>query len=184
MPPSVDLRHCLELIHHRSASSPWPYRTVSRVPWPMWDIDTLRWWQRDTNQSKTQALNAQRITWCSDIMVMWSLVHLYCPAAFCLWHFFYTLMLSSHCSILALIFTRRQVLWLRQMPEIRGKSVLVHTSDNHAVWIIKDVIWESRRCDENITHAKYLHRRWPTANERARCRAARSSGRTLYYYYY
>ncbi len=82
MPPSVDLRHCLELKHHRSASSPWPYRTVSRVPWPMWDIDTLRWWQRDTNQSKTQALNAQRITWCSDIMVMWSLVHLYCPSSF------------------------------------------------------------------------------------------------------
>ncbi len=33
---------------------------------------------------------------------------------------------------------------LRQMPEIRGKSVLVHASDNHTVWIIKDAIWENR----------------------------------------
>ncbi len=34
---------------------------------------------------------------------------------------------SSHCAILAPIFTRRQVLRnRRQMPEIGGKSVLVH----------------------------------------------------------
>ncbi len=62
-----------------------------------------------------------------------------------------------HCTILALIFTRRQVLWNRQqMPEIGGKSVLVHASDSQAVWIIKDVIWENRRCPWNIRHAKYL----------------------------
>ncbi len=30
------------------------------------------------------------------------------------------------------------------MPEIGGKSELVHTTDNHAVWIIKDVMWENR----------------------------------------
>ncbi len=30
--------------------------------------------------------------------------------------------------------------------DIRGKSVLIHTSDNRAVWIIKDVIWGYRRC--------------------------------------
>ncbi len=30
------------------------------------------------------------------------------------------------------------------MPKIRGKSVLVHASDIHAVWIIKDAIWENR----------------------------------------
>ncbi len=32
-----------------------------------------------------------------------------------------------------------------QMPEIWGKSVLVHASDNHVVWIFKDAIWENRR---------------------------------------
>ncbi len=31
---------------------------------------------------------------------------------------------------------------------------LVHASDNHAVWIIKDAIWENRPL--NIWHAKYL----------------------------
>ncbi len=36
------------------------------------------------------------------------------------------------------------------------KSVLVYTSDSHAVWIIKDAIWENRRCLWNIWHAKYL----------------------------
>ncbi len=35
---------------------------------------------------------------------------------------------------LALIFTRRQI------PEIGGKSLLVHASHNRAVWIIKDTI--------------------------------------------
>ncbi len=45
---------------------------------------------------------------------------------------------SSHCTILARFFTRRQVLInRRQMPEIGGKSVLVHASDNRAVRIIK-----------------------------------------------
>ncbi len=35
----------------------------------------------------------------------------------------------------------RQVLInCRQMPDIRGKPVLVHARDNHAVWIIKDAI--------------------------------------------
>ncbi len=52
---------------------------------------------------------------------------------------------SSHCTILARFFTRRQVLMnRRQMPDIWGKSVLVHASDNHVVWIIKDAIWENR----------------------------------------
>ncbi len=57
------------------------------------------------------------------------------------------LMQSSHCMILARFFTRRQVLInRRQMPEIGGKSVLVHASDKRAVWIIKDAIWGNRRC--------------------------------------
>ncbi len=57
------------------------------------------------------------------------------------------LMPSSHCTILARFFTRRQVLINRwQMPDIRGKSVVVHASDNHAVWIIKDAIWGNRWC--------------------------------------
>ncbi len=64
---------------------------------------------------------------------------------------------SSHCTILAPIFTRRQVFPnCHQMPEIRGKSVLFHASDNHAVWIIKDAIWENCRCPWNVWHAKYL----------------------------
>ncbi len=33
-----------------------------------------------------------------------------------------------------------------QMPDIRGKSVVVHASDNRAVWIIKDAIWGNRWC--------------------------------------
>lgn len=37
-----------------------------------------------------------------------------------------------HTAILALIFTRRQ--FCRQIPEIRGKSVLVHVSDNRIVY--------------------------------------------------
>ncbi len=57
------------------------------------------------------------------------------------------LMLRSHCTILARFFTRRQVLINRwQMPHIGGKSVLVHASDNRAVWIIKDAIWGNRWC--------------------------------------
>ncbi len=48
---------------------------------------------------------------------------------------------SSHCTILARFFTRRQVDKSQKMPEIRGKSVIVHASDNRAVWIIKDAIW-------------------------------------------
>ncbi len=46
------------------------------------------------------------------------------------------------------------------MPEIRGKPVLVHASDNRAVWIIKK--WDLRespmylRYPWNIWHAKYL----------------------------
>ncbi len=48
---------------------------------------------------------------------------------------------SLHCTILALIFTRQQVLWnRRQMPEIGGKSVLVHMSDSPAVLIINNLI--------------------------------------------
>ncbi len=44
------------------------------------------------------------------------------------------LMSSSHCTILARFFTCRQVLInRRQMPDIGGKSVLVHASDNHTV---------------------------------------------------
>ncbi len=57
------------------------------------------------------------------------------------------LMPSSHCMILARFFTRRQVLIYRwQMPHIGSKSVLVHASDNRAVWIIKDAIWGNRWC--------------------------------------
>ena len=108
---------------------------------------------------------------------------------------------SSDCMILAQFLARRQVLRnRRQMPEIIGKSVLVHASDNHAVWMSKDGIWENRRrvadaCEifgmlniwtcrrfkillcEKCSDWK-LHRRWPTANERARYRAAGSSGRS------
>ncbi len=110
------------------------------------------------------------------------------------------LMPSSHCMILARFFTRRQVLINhRQMPNIGGKSVLVHVSDNRALWIIKDAIWGHRRCisrhPQNIWHAKYLelsaihnpavwmssgwkiHQWWPTANKRARYRALGSSER-------
>ncbi len=55
--------------------------------------------------------------------------------------------------ILAPIFTRGQVLWnRRQMPEIGGKLVRVHASDSHAMWIIKDAIWEN----PNIWDAKYM----------------------------
>ncbi len=57
------------------------------------------------------------------------------------------LMPSSHCTILARFFTRWQVLINRwQMPEIGGKSVLVHASNNHAVWIIKGAIWKNCQC--------------------------------------
>ncbi len=53
---------------------------------------------------------------------------------------------SSHYTILDRFFTRLQVLInRRQMPDIGGKSVLVHASDNHAVWMIKDAIWGNRR---------------------------------------
>ncbi len=38
---------------------------------------------------------------------------------------------SSHCTILAMIFTHRQVLPNRR--KIPSKSVLVHASDNHAM---------------------------------------------------
>ncbi len=62
-----------------------------------------------------------------------------------------SLMPSSHCMILARFFTRWQVLInCRQMPDIGGKSMLVHTRDNRAVWIIKDVIWGHRRCVADI----------------------------------
>ncbi len=54
---------------------------------------------------------------------------------------------SSHCTILARFFTCRQVLInRRQMPDIGGKSMRVHASENRAVWIIKDAIWGRRRC--------------------------------------
>ncbi len=112
------------------------------------------------------------------------------------------LMPSSHCTIFALIFTRWQVLRnRRQIAKIGGTPVLVHASDNHAVWINKDVVWENHWRPWNIWHAKYsiwscrrfkillcemssdwnIHRRWPTANESARCRAAGSSGRTFFF---
>ncbi len=56
-------------------------------------------------------------------------------------------MASSHCTILARFFTCRQVLINRQqMPDIGGKTVLVHARDNRAGWIIKDAIWRNRRC--------------------------------------
>ncbi len=92
------------------------------------------------------------------------------------------------------------------MPEIGGKSVLVHASDSHTVWIIKDAIWENRRCVADAHEIfgmlniwSYLwftillcemssdwniHRRCPTANERARYRAAGSSGRTFFISFY
>ncbi len=44
-----------------------------------------------------------------------------------------------------------------------GKSVLIHVSDSHAVWIIKDAIRGNRRCPWNIWHVKYLdHQRGPS----------------------
>ncbi len=60
---------------------------------------------------------------------------------------FQYLMPSSHCTILARFLTHRQVLInRRQMPDIGGKSALVHVSDNRQVWMIKDTIWGNRRC--------------------------------------
>ncbi len=108
---------------------------------------------------------------------------------------------SSHCTILARFFTRQQVLINRwQMPEIGGKWVLVHASDNQAVWIIKDAIWGNRRGVADVREIFgmlniwscrrftitlcamisdwKLHRRWPSANERQRYRAEGSSGRS------
>ncbi len=68
--------------------------------------------------------------------------------------YLYHIMPSSHCTILARFFTHRQVLInRRQMPEIGGKLVLIQASDNHAVWIIKDTIWENRRC---VTDAREI----------------------------
>ncbi len=118
------------------------------------------------------------------------------------------LMPSSHCTILAQFFTRRQVLInRRQMPEIGGKSVLVPAKDNRAVWIIKDAIWGKRRhvadarrifgmlnilscrrfsillCEWVLTGSDWkIHRWWPTANERARYRAAGSSRRDFFFF--
>ncbi len=120
------------------------------------------------------------------------------------------LMPSSHCTILARFFTRRQVLInRRQMPEIGGKSVLVHANDNRAVWIIKDAIWGNRRCVADarqifgmlniwscrrftillcewvLTGSDWkIHRRWPTATERARYRAAGSSRRSFFFIFF
>ncbi len=119
-----------------------------------------------------------------------------------------SLMPSSHCTILARFFTRRQVLInRRQMAEIGGKSVLVPASDNRAVWIIKDAIWGNRRhvadareifgmlniwscqrfsillCEWVLTGSDWkIHQRWPTANESARYRAAGSSRRSFFYF--
>ncbi len=116
---------------------------------------------------------------------------------------------STHCTILARFFTRRQVLInRRQMPEIGGKSVLVPASDNRAVWIIKDAIWGNRRCVADareifgmlniwscrrftsllcewvLTGSDWkIHRRWPTATERARYRAAGSSRRSFVFFF-
>ncbi len=121
-----------------------------------------------------------------------------------------SLMPSSHYTILARFFTRRQVLINhRQMPEIGGKSVLVPTSDNRAVWIIKDAIWGNRRCVADareifgmlniwscrrftgllcewvLTGSDWkIHRRWPTATERARYRAAGSSRRSFFFFFF
>jgi len=65
---------------------------------------------------------------------------------------------SSDCMILATILARRQVLRnRRQMPEITGKSVLVHASDNHAVWMSKDVIWERRRWAAGSSGRSWSH---------------------------
>ncbi len=91
--------------------------------------------------------------------------------------------------------------------EIGGKSVLVPASDNCAVWIIKDSIWGNRRCVADareifgmlniwscrrfkillcewvLTGSDWkIHRRWPTANERARYRTAGSSGRSFFFF--
>ncbi len=105
------------------------------------------------------------------------------------------LMPSSHCTILARFFNRRQVMINRQqMHNIGGRSVLVHVRDNRAVWIIKDAIWENRGLHMwNIRHAKNLELsvihnpavwmssvwkilQWtPTVNESARYRVAGSS---------
>ncbi len=94
-----------------------------------------------------------------------------------------------------------QVLWnRRQILKIGGKSVLVHASDNHAVWIIKDTIWEIHRrtadaCEifgmlniwtclrfkillREMSSDWKIHWWWPTANERARYSTAGRSGRS------
>ncbi len=116
---------------------------------------------------------------------------------------------SSHCLILASFFTRRQALInRRQMPEIGGKLVLIHASDNRAVWIIIDAIWGNcQYIDDareifgmlNIWSCRWftitlcvmisswkLHWRWPRANERPIYRAEgsmRRSNRPEYQYF-
>ncbi len=61
------------------------------------------------------------------------------------------LMLSSLCTILALIFTLWQVLQNRcQMPEIWGKSLI------HAVWIIKNAIWQNICGDSKSCCVKWV----------------------------
>ncbi len=109
-----------------------------------------------------------------------------------------TVMPSSHSTILAWFFTRRQVLINRgQMPDIGGKSVLV-TRQSRCVNDQRHDLRSSlmhRRHPLNIWHAKYLelsaihspavwmssdwkiHQWWPPANERARYRVTGSSGR-------
>ncbi len=65
-------------------------------------------------------------------------------------------MTSSTCTILAPIFTCDRFYKIaRKNAPIGGKSVLVHASENHALWIIKAAIWENRQCPWNIWHAKY-----------------------------
>ncbi len=54
-------------------------------------------------------------------------------------------MQSSHCTVLAPIFTHRLVLWdRRQMPEIRGKPVLIQVTITRMNYKRRD--WENHRC--------------------------------------
>ncbi len=97
----------------------------------------------------------------------------------------------SHCMILARFFTRLVLINRRKILDIGGKSVLVHTSDNHAVWI-KDVIWghrqisgavgDSQSCCVNEFWLKKIHQWWPTANERATYNRLEARGGLFFFF--
>ncbi len=114
-------------------------------------------------------------------------------------------MSSSHCTILARFFTCRQVLInRRQMPDRRQIGARSREWQSHSVnYQRRDLresrcvadtrkifgmlnIWSCLRftillCEWVLTE---IHRRWHTANERARYRAAGSSGRAFFFFFF